>query len=74
MTFCSTVGFICIRVLGLVKSHNMSAADYMQRVFPIGARGVPGGGSHARGRKPLLLRQLARPAAVGAQTGLPGGC
>lgn len=37
MAFCSTVGFVCIRVLGLVKSHNMSARDYMQRVFPIGA-------------------------------------
>ena len=39
MAFCSTVGFLCIRVLGLVRSHNMSPADYMQRVFPIGARG-----------------------------------
>ena len=36
MTFCSVVGFLCIRVLGLVKSHNMSARDYMQRVMPIG--------------------------------------
>lgn len=36
MTFCSVVGFICIRVLGLVKSHNLSARDYMQRVMPIG--------------------------------------
>lgn len=36
MAFCSTVGFICIRVLGLVKSHNLSARDYMQRVMPIG--------------------------------------
>ena len=36
MTFCSTVGFIAVRVLKLVKSHNMSPRDYMQRVFPIG--------------------------------------
>ncbi|KAL4422706.1 hypothetical protein ABPG75_008903 [Micractinium tetrahymenae] len=36
MSFCSAVGFICIRVLGLVKSHNMSTKDYMQRVMPIG--------------------------------------
>ncbi|KAI3430431.1 hypothetical protein D9Q98_005026 [Chlorella vulgaris] len=36
MTFCSTIGFICIRVLKLVKSHNMSPKDYLQRVMPIG--------------------------------------
>jgi len=41
MSFCSTVGFICIRVLGLVKSHNMSTKDYMQRVMPIGAPAPP---------------------------------
>lgn len=36
MAFCSTVGFICIRVLKLVKSHNMSSRDYFTRVMPIG--------------------------------------
>ena len=38
MAFCSTVGFICIRVLGVVKSHNMPAKEYFSRVMPIGAR------------------------------------
>ena len=36
MGFCSTVGFVCVRVLGVVKSHNMSARDYIRRVMPIG--------------------------------------
>lgn len=36
MTFCSTIGIICVRVLGVVKSHNMSSSDYMRRVMPIG--------------------------------------
>lgn len=36
MTFCSTVGFICVRVLKLVKSHNLSSQEYFQRVMPIG--------------------------------------
>ena len=36
MIFCSTVGFICVRVLKLVKSHNMTASEYMKRVMPIG--------------------------------------
>lgn len=36
MAFCSTVGFLCVRVGGFVKSHNMSAHDYMRRVMPIG--------------------------------------
>lgn len=38
MVFCSTVGFICVRVLKLVKSHNMSAREYCNRVLPIGER------------------------------------
>jgi hypothetical protein len=37
MSFCSTIGFICVRILKLVKSHNMSAAEYIKRVMPIGA-------------------------------------
>jgi EamA domain-containing membrane protein RarD len=36
MTFCSSVGFLSVRVLGLVKSHNMSMHDYIRRVAPIG--------------------------------------
>jgi hypothetical protein len=52
MTFCSTVGFIAVRVLKLVKSHNMTPRDYMQRVFPIGERrpqqGGQGGGTGGR--------------------------
>lgn len=36
MIFCSTIGFICVRVLGIVKSHNMSTREYMRRVMPIG--------------------------------------
>lgn len=36
MGFCSAIGFICVRVLGVVKSHNMSTKDYMRRVMPIG--------------------------------------
>ncbi|KAK9786902.1 hypothetical protein WJX73_006101 [Symbiochloris irregularis] len=36
MTFCSTVGILCVRVFRVVKSHNMSAREYGRRVFPIG--------------------------------------
>ena len=36
MVFCSTVGFICVRVLGVVKSHNMAPREYVRRVLPIG--------------------------------------
>mmetsp|Transcript_39408 Transcript_39408/g.100699 ORF Transcript_39408/g.100699 Transcript_39408/m.100699 type:complete len:389 (-) Transcript_39408:42-1208(-) len=36
MGFCSTVGILAVRVFKLVKSHNMSANDYMRRVMPIG--------------------------------------
>ena len=36
MIFCSTVGFLCVRVGKLVKPHNMSAHDYLRRVMPIG--------------------------------------
>lgn len=38
MAFCSAVAFVAVRVLGLVKSHNMSAREYARRVMPIGAR------------------------------------
>jgi hypothetical protein len=36
MFFCSSVGFIAVRVLGMVKSHNMTTKEYMSRVMPIG--------------------------------------
>jgi len=36
MLFCSTVGFVAVRVLGLVKSHHLSVQEYMTRVMPIG--------------------------------------
>lgn len=36
MFFCSCVGVIVVRVLKLVKSHNMSSRDYLKRVMPIG--------------------------------------
>lgn len=36
MAFCSTIGFLCVRVGRLVKPHNMSAQDYFRRVMPIG--------------------------------------
>jgi len=36
MIFCSSVGFLCVRVFKLTKSHNMSASDYLRRVMPIG--------------------------------------
>lgn len=36
MAFCSCVGFVCVRVLKVSKSHNMSREDYVRRVVPIG--------------------------------------
>lgn len=36
MAFCSSVAFVAVRVLGVVKSHNMSSAEYARRVVPIG--------------------------------------
>lgn len=36
MTICSTIGFLCVRVFKVVKSHNMPAAEYTRRVVPIG--------------------------------------
>lgn len=36
MAVCSTVGILAVRVLRLVKSHNMSTRDYCRRVMPIG--------------------------------------
>ena len=38
MAFCSTIGFLCVRVGKLVKPHNMTAHDYFRRVMPIGAQ------------------------------------
>lgn len=37
MLFCSTIAFMCVRVLKLVKSHNMTPRAYVRRVLPIGA-------------------------------------
>lgn len=36
MCFCSFVGVMAVRVLKVVKSHNMSSREYFKRVFPIG--------------------------------------
>jgi len=36
MFFCSTVGFLCVRVFKFVGSHNLSVSDYGSRVVPIG--------------------------------------
>ena len=36
MLFCSTIGFLCVRVFKVVKSHNMTAHTYTRRVLPIG--------------------------------------
>lgn len=41
MLFCSSVGFLCVRVGKVVKTHNMSAHDYLRRVMPIGAFIIP---------------------------------
>lgn len=38
MFFCSSVGFLLVRVLKVVKSHNMTANEYFNRVMPIGTR------------------------------------
>lgn len=38
MIFCSTVGFLAVRVFKVVKSHNMTPREYYTRVMPIGAR------------------------------------
>jgi hypothetical protein len=37
MVFCSSVGFLAVRVFKVVKSHNMTAREYCNRVLPIGA-------------------------------------
>lgn len=36
MSICSTIGFLCVRVFNVVKSHNMPASEYVRRVVPIG--------------------------------------
>ena len=38
MTFCSSIAFVAVRVLGVVKSHHMTPREYAERVMPIGAR------------------------------------
>jgi hypothetical protein len=50
MSFCSFIGFVCVRVLKLVKSHNLSQREYCMRVMPIGARpeGREGAGATRR--------------------------
>lgn len=37
MTFCSALGFFCVRVLKVTKTHNLTSGEYMRRVMPIGA-------------------------------------
>ena len=41
MLFCSVVGFLCVRVFRVVKSHNMTRDVYVRRVLPIGGRPPP---------------------------------
>ncbi len=41
MLFCSVVGFLCVRVFKVVKSHNMTRDAYVRRVLPIGGRPPP---------------------------------
>ena len=36
MAFCSTIAFVLVRVLKVVKSVNMPRRDYVRRVMPIG--------------------------------------
>lgn len=36
MSICSTIGFLCVRVFKVVKSHNMPSSEYVRRVLPIG--------------------------------------
>ena len=36
MAFCSTAGFICVRVLKITKTFNLSVEEYVTRVMPIG--------------------------------------
>jgi hypothetical protein len=40
MLFCSCVGVLAVRVLKVVKSHNMTPREYYTRVMPIGASSV----------------------------------
>jgi hypothetical protein len=53
MVFCSTVGFLAVRVLKLVKSHNMSAREYCNRVLPIGEQLPPCDREHPEARSDL---------------------
>lgn len=48
MAFCSGVGFVAVRLLRLVKSHNLSAREYATRVMPIGARAAAAAGGVGR--------------------------
>jgi hypothetical protein len=59
MVFCSTVGFLAVRVFKSVKSHNMSVREYCNRVLPIGKilRTV-----HSPPAPPLHARTVRMPA------------
>jgi hypothetical protein len=52
MLFCSFVGVMAVRVLKVVKSHNMTPREYFKRVMPIGTR--------VTGQCTGLLRLLGR--------------
>jgi hypothetical protein len=64
MTFCSSIAFASVRVFGLVKSHNMTAREYCQRVMPIGERR---GGPWAPPRPPWARHSLQEPQRSRAQ-------
>ena len=51
MFFCSTVAFLLVRVLKVVKPVNMPRRDYLRRVMPIGV--------------PTTCRRTPSPAAIG---------
>lgn len=36
MFFCSTIAFVFVRILKVVKTVNMPRRDYMRKVMPIG--------------------------------------
>lgn len=50
MFFCSSIAFVFVRVLKVVKSVNMPRRDYLRKVMPIGER---------RGRSLVMSLQRA---------------
>ncbi|KFM22430.1 putative sugar phosphate/phosphate translocator [Auxenochlorella protothecoides] len=60
MAFCSAVGFFCIRVLGVTKTHNLSVEEYCRRVLPIGALPMLAMRCYPRGRGPVLSCQCPK--------------